>query len=226
LGFFWLFPSYTALALARGVLFLENPPGDPRPPRCLTRAGARAALGIPQDAFVVGTVARLVRQKRIDRLLHAVAAEPHIHVVVTGDGALRAELEDLAATLHIHDRTHFTGARDDTGSVLAALDAFSITSDQEGMSSAMLEALAAGVPVISTAVSGAGEVLLGDPRCGIVVDHDGDGLVQAMTRLRADPELRQSLAAAASCVAADRYSLAAMTIAWERLLRRTVAAPR
>lgn len=186
-------------------------------PADMSPADARAALGIPAGAFVVGTVARLVSQKRLDRLLRAAALLDDAWIVIAGDGAERAALERLARELHIGERVRMTGPREDVGNVLAALDAYVVASDKEGMSSGMLEALAAGVPVVSTRVSGAEEALLAPP-CGIVVDADEKELAGALRRLQEDVAFRRVLAETARSVAADRYSLERMITRWDELL--------
>jgi glycosyltransferase involved in cell wall biosynthesis len=182
-----------------------------------SREQSRDQLDIPRDAFVIGTVARLVQQKRIDRILDAMVLVDDVFAVITGDGGLRSELEARAQQLGIAQRVRFTGARDDVANVLVALDAFVIASLQEGMSSAMLEALAAGVPVISTPVTGA-EVLLEEPVSGIVADPTPEAIADAIRALRSDPARRKSLAAAATRKAADTYTTRSMADAWEHLL--------
>ena len=193
------------------------PNGVDLPPATTSRAQSRDQLNIPRDAFVVGTVARLVYQKRIDRLLDALALTDDTFAIITGDGALRSELEARAQLLGIAQRVRFTGPRDDVANMLVALDAFVIASLQEGMSSAMLEALAAGVPVISTPVTGA-EVLLEEPVSGIVTDATPDAIAAAIRALRSEPARRQALAAAAARKARETYTTVRMTDAWERLL--------
>lgn len=193
------------------------PNGVTPPPATLDRPRARREIGIPDDAFVVGCVARVVKQKRIDRLLHAVADAPLVHALIVGDGALLSAMKALAVQLEVAERVWFAGHREDVGSMLAACDAYAVASDQEGMSSGMLEALAAGLPVVSTPVSGAEEALLGDPACGIVVDFQPAAMAAAFTALREQPELRAQLAAAAD-VARTRYSTDGMIGAWHTLL--------
>lgn len=183
----------------------------------------RAQLGIAADAPVVGAVARLAPQKRLDRLLRAVAALPaDAHCVVAGDGEERAPLAALAEELGIAGRVHFLGHRDDTGDVLAALDVFVVSSEREGLSNAMLEALAAGVPVVSTAVSGAGDAL--EPFAdgiapGVIVGPSGDGLASALRRLLADAGLRGRMAEAGRRRAAERFGFEGMLDRWEAVLR-------
>ena len=110
----------------------------------------------------MGTVAR--GQKRLDLLLGAVARLEGVRCLLAGAGPEEAVLRRGARTLGIAEHVVFLGHRESVGDVLDALDVFGVTSRTEGMSNAMLEALAAGVPVVSTPVSGAADALepLGD----------------------------------------------------------------
>ncbi|SOD02454.1 Glycosyltransferase involved in cell wall bisynthesis [bacterium JGI 053] len=188
-----------------------------------THGAVRAQLGIAAEAPVVGAVARLAPQKRLDRLLRAVAALPaEVHCVVAGDGEERESLAALAEELGIAGRVRFLGHRDDTGDVLAALDVFVVSSDREGLSNAMLEALAAGVPIVSTAVSGADDALepFADGSApGIVVGSSDDDLASALRRLLTDAELRARMGEAGRRRAAERFSFDAMLDRWEAVLR-------
>jgi glycosyltransferase involved in cell wall biosynthesis len=193
-------------------------------PTCAHTEGfVRAELGIPGDAPVVGAIARLAPQKRLDRLLRAVAELPaEVHSVIAGEGELRDELVALAAELGIADRVRFLGHRDDTADVLAALDVFVVSSDREGLSNAMLEALAAGVPVVSTAVSGSEDALAPFPdgsAPGVIVGQSGDGLAAALLRLLEDPALRGRMGEAGRRRAAERFSFDGMLDRWEAVLR-------
>ncbi|HEX2189043.1 MAG TPA: glycosyltransferase [Longimicrobiaceae bacterium] len=193
------------------------------PPERRGGAGVlRRSLEIPPEARVVGAVARLVSQKRVDRLLRAVALlGPGVHCVLAGEGGRRAELEALADGLGIRERVHFLGFREDVGDVLDALDVLAVTSDVEGMCSAMLEALAAGVPVVSTAVCGADEAL--DPlpdgrRPGLVVGFDPGEVAAALGEVLAAPGLRSEMSAAARERAGERFSFGTMLDRWEEVL--------
>jgi glycosyltransferase involved in cell wall biosynthesis len=183
----------------------------------MTRSEARAALGVPDDAFVIGTVARLVKQKRLDRLIEATAALDGVHTVIAGDGYDRQQLEQLAEACGVAARVHFTGYREDVGNVHPALDVYVVSSDQEGMSSGMLEAMAAGLPVVSTAVSGAVEALESEPRCGIVTPFDAAAIADAVRTLQ-DAQLRRTYGRAASAAARSRYAFETMVDRWETLL--------
>lgn len=203
------------------VVVIHN--GVAAPPRRAPDGAVRASLGIPAGAPVVGTVARLARQKRIDRLLHAVALLPRdTHCVIAGHGTREAEVRAVAAGLGLTERLHLLGERDDPGDVLAALDVFVTASDTEGLSNAMLEALASGVPVVSTPVSGADDALepLADGRRpGVVAGWEAAELAGAIAPLLADAELRAEMGRAARERAAERFGTAAMLDRWERVLR-------
>lgn len=180
----------------------------------------RRELNLPEGAPVLGAVARLSGQKRIDRMLRVLSRVPGAVLVLAGEGESRAHLDSLARELGVAERVRFLGHREDVPDVLAALDVFLLTSDREGMANSMLEALAAGVPVVSTRVSGAAEALapLEDGRLpGFVVDADEDALAAAVRALLTDPARRSSMAKAARERARSRFSLEQKLTAWERL---------
>lgn len=201
------------------VVVIHN--GVELPTRRQPPGAVRAALGIPPEAPTVGAVARLATQKRLDRLLRAVAQLPEVRCIVAGDGEERARLEALAAELGITPRVHFLGHRTDTGDVLDAIDLFVVSSDREGLSNSMLEALAAGVPVLSTPVSGAEDALEpfadgGAP--GEIAGFSEGEIAAALRRLLADPVRRRVMAEAARRSAAERFGMDAMLARWEALL--------
>jgi glycosyltransferase involved in cell wall biosynthesis len=192
------------------------------PPPVSAPGRLREELGIPGNAPVVGAVARLAAQKRLDRLLEAVHRLPaEVHCVIAGDGPEREALREHAARLGLAGRTHFLGFRRDVGDVLDALDLFLVSSDREGMANAMLEAMAAGVPVVSTEVSGAKEALapLGDGRRpGFVVERAEQALAGAVAGLLADPARRAEMGAAAAEAARTRFGPDAALDRWEAVL--------
>jgi glycosyltransferase involved in cell wall biosynthesis len=213
-------------AAARKVVTVYNgvePAPASRPP-----GAVREELGIPLGAPVVGTVARLAVQKRHDVLLRVAARLPEeVHVLLAGDGSERAALEALAGDLGISKRVHFAGMRDDVGDVLGALDLFLITSATEGMSNAMLEALGAGVPVVSTPVSGASEALdaLEDGRRpGRIVACGEEAFAREVETLLKDPEARRTMSGAALERARSRFSWEGRVDRWEALLTEDVNA--
>lgn len=210
----------------RRVVTVYN--GVEAPPRRREPGALRRELDLAPDVPVLGTVARLATQKRLDRLLRVVAELPPRAVcLVAGDGPERGALRELARELGLGERVRFLGHRDDVGDVLAALDVYVVTSDREGMSNSMLEALAAGVPVISTPVSGTAAALEPLPdgqHPGRVVSADVPSLARAVGELLADPVACRAMGAAARERAHTRFDRKEELDRWERLLTRDVMA--
>ncbi len=111
------------------------------------RREVRAELGLAAEGVVVGGVGRLVEPKRFDVLLRAVAAQPDVAVLLVGDGPAREPLAALAAELGMAGRVRFAGQRLDVARLLSAMDVFASPSPEETFGVALLEALAAGLPV-------------------------------------------------------------------------------
>jgi glycosyltransferase involved in cell wall biosynthesis len=198
---------------------IETPDGLP------SRDEARSQLGISTEAVVVGAVARLVPEKRIDRFVEAVARVPGCLGVVVGDGPKRGELEEQAGHLGEIDRIKFLGHMDDPWPVFAALDVLVVCSDKESMANVMLEALSLGVPVLSTPVSGAHDVLVdgadADALPGRITSDFGPGtLASALERLVHEPADRARMSEAAMERARTRFSMAVYVDRWEETLRR------
>lgn len=128
-------------------------------------ARLHAELGIPAEAPLVGVVARVVAIKGQDVLLHAAARlrrrYPQVHYVIAGDGDRRAAYEELSKALGLADRVHFLGWRRDVPAVLRSLSVVVLPTvmDFEGTPLAVIEAMAAGRPVVATDVGGVGEVV-------------------------------------------------------------------
>ena len=118
------------------------------------RSAARVALGVPTDAEVAGTVARLHPEKNVPGLVRAfsllAAARPRAHLLIAGDGPVRAARRALAEDAGLQSRVHLLGERSDVGRILAALDVFVLASEREGLPLAVLEAMGAGLPVVAT----------------------------------------------------------------------------
>jgi glycosyltransferase involved in cell wall biosynthesis len=119
----------------------------------------RAALGLHRDVPLAGAVGRLVPIKDHATLLAALAQVPGLHLAVLGDGELRGELEGQSRSLGLAGRAHFVGWWADMPSALADLDVVVLSSRNEGTPVALIEALAAGRPVVSTDVGGVRHVV-------------------------------------------------------------------
>lgn len=190
---------------------------------------ARTALGVPEDAFVLCGAGRLSPEKGFDRVIEALAtpalrARPVV-LLIAGEGPSRAALEALAAACGVAARVHLLGHRADLPGVLRAADAFVLSSLHEGMSNVLMEAMALGLPCVSTPVGGVDE-LLRDGESGLVVPAaEPAPIAAAVARLMDDPELARRLGAAARERMAREFSLAAnvrrFESLYERLARRT-----
>jgi glycosyltransferase involved in cell wall biosynthesis len=180
----------------------------PAPPRPRDERLRRELGAVPGRPLVL-LLARLEHQKGIDVLLQA-AVDVDASFAVAGDGAERAELERRAVELGVADRVRFLGRRTDVPDLLAAADVFALPSRYEGTSLALLEAMAAGKPVVATAIGGNDEIVE-DGRTGVLVPvEDPRALAQALRRLAADDTESARLGAAARARVSERFSWAAV----------------
>lgn len=174
----------------------------------------RAAFGIPTTARVVGTVGLLNDAKGHDVLVEALARLPaDVHGLVVGNGELEGALRELAVARGVADRFTITGWRDDLPACHDAMDVFCLPSRWEGLSYALLEAGAAGLPLVSTEVNGSRDVIAPDglPACGMVVPReDPAALAQALRVLLDDASHARDLGRIAARRVAECFSLDAM----------------
>lgn len=130
----------------------------------LSRQEARSALvarapNLPKDAPLIGTIAELHPNKDLDTALESIAHVDDAHYILFGEGEMRAHLEARAAALSIRERVHFLGFVENAARYLPALDVFLFTSRKEGLPYVLLEAGAAGVPIVAVDIPGTREVL-------------------------------------------------------------------
>lgn len=201
-------------SIAPGVTLAELP----------NRETARSALGLSDEDRAVLFVGRLTGIKRPDRLLDVAglvaARDPRVRFLVAGDGELRAPLEQRVDDERLPVR--FLGWRGDIEHLLAAADLAVLTSDNEGMPVALIEAATCGVPAVATDVGSAREVVL-DGATGLVVDReDVSGLAGAVTRLCADDLLREQMGLAARAHAERTLGRQRLADDYARLYRSLV----
>ena len=176
------------------------------------------------------TVARLVPGKGHALLLEALAIlrarGVEVDATFVGDGPERAGLEALAGELALSDRINFTGAvgQDELPRLYAAADAFCLPTLAEGLGVVLMEAMAAGLPVVSTRVMGVPEVVE-DGACGLLVAPGRpDGLADALERLAASPELRRDMGRRGRRRVEEEFDLERAAARLEELLEGTVSA--
>jgi glycosyltransferase involved in cell wall biosynthesis len=184
--------------------------------------GLRTQLGATSRPLVL-TCARLDKQKGHPVLLRAAAEMPGVAFAFAGEGPERVPLEALARDLGVEERVAFLGRREDIPALLAACDVFCLPSLYEGSSLAVLEAMAAGRAVVSSAIGGTDE-LIEDGADGLLVPPgDAGGLCEALSRLLADEALRTRLGQCARTRVERDFAPQTMTEANERIYRELLS---
>ena len=167
---------------------------------------------------VIGTVAALRAEKNVGRLLRALAMLPSGRLVVVGDGPERGRLEALAATLGVSERVRFAGHHQDTPGFYAQFDIFALSSDTEQMPLSVIEAMASGLPVVSTDVGDVGLMVVPE-NVAYVTRLDDAALAAALGGLMADPDLCLRIGAANLAKARREFDQSAMFAAHAALWR-------
>jgi glycosyltransferase involved in cell wall biosynthesis len=184
------------------------------------RAKTRAALGIRPDQALIGCVGRLSQAKGQDVLLKALALMPgpDATLLLVGRGEEAGRLKALAAALGLTDRVLLAGHRRDVPWLLAALDVYVQPSRFEGMPNALLEAMAAGCPIVASAVDGIEELISDGLHGWLVPPEDPLALARAVQAALEHPGEAEKRADAARRRAADEFSVETMVNRWEELL--------
>lgn len=191
------------------------------------RADVRAGWGIPSDAWVIGTVARLVPQKALHVLLKAYArygalARQDSRLVLVGRGPLEDELRTLARQLGLEDKIIWAGFREDIPAVMNAFDIFALTSSYEGFGLVLLEAMAAARPVVASLVSAIPEIVQHEVTGLLCEAGDHEGFAQALLRLE-QVDVRDRLGKAGHERALTRFTIARMTEATLSIYKECLA---
>jgi glycosyltransferase involved in cell wall biosynthesis len=172
------------------------------------RDAVRLSLGLPRDARVVGCVARLTPIKGQTYLLEAIARLsgkiPDLRLLLVGDGEDRVALQARARREDLRGKVIFTGACVDPRPAMAAMDLVAMPSLNEGQGRAVVEAMAAGIPVVASRVGGLPEVLDGERGGLLVPPGDPEALAEAIETLVTSPE-RVAKLARAGRLRATRY---------------------
>lgn len=185
------------------------------------RQQARSIFNATYDHFVVGFSGRLTEIKDIPLLLSAakvcIETETKFRFVIIGDGSLRGELEAMSEDLGISHAITFLGSRSDVADLLSGLDAFALTSKNEGTPLSLIEAMAAGVPSISTRVGGVRDLLgtsteanSGFEVCerGIAIDsREPEDFAKGLIYLAKNKTIQERVSNEALVFVRDRYSI-------------------
>jgi L-malate glycosyltransferase len=194
----------------------------------LSRFGPRGAdmreqLALPPDAVVVGSVGHLRPEKNYGRLIEAMASatartQVPLHLVLVGDGVERSHLEELAQTLGLKERVHFTGHQENTAPAYRTFDIFCLSSDTEQMPISLIEAMATGIPPVATDVGDIRLMVPTESRANIVSkDLCPLALADQLVLLANDKDVRMSLGRAAEAKARELYGFDKMLAIYKGL---------
>ncbi len=185
---------------------------------------ARRALGLPATVPVVGLVGRLTFEKRVDLFLEAArrvtSRIPECRFLVVGAGDLLEPMKRLATEMGLDSKVSFTGERHDMDRVLSALDLLALSSDFEGLPNVVMEAMAAGRPVVATDLGGSRELIVDGVTGFLVPVGDPGALAEKMIQMLSLPDRGRSLGAAGSDRVSSEFSIAAMVRRCEELFLR------
>jgi glycosyltransferase involved in cell wall biosynthesis len=196
----------------------------PAPPEL--QAQRRAQLGLPEGGRVVAYVGRLVRYKGLPVLLDAwrslASSRPGCVLVLAGAGGrdlhdCEAELRDFVRRHALGERVRFAGEVADVAALLQAADAFAFPTENEAFGIALVEAMACGLPVVSTAVGGLRDLVRDGDNALVVPPGDAPALARTLDRLLADADLRERLGRRARRDAVERYGIAGVVDRWASL---------
>ena len=184
------------------------------PPALARRRQARAELGLPADATVVGTVGRLTYQKAPDDFLAALRAlgRPGVTGVWVGDGELAGQLAARAAGLP-GNQLVLAGQRSNVPDLLPAFDVFALSSRYEGLPTAVVEAMVCGIPVVATAVNAVGDVVIPGETGLLVPPGRPELLAEAVGFLLDSPDAAARMAATARARLGTRFGEGALRCA-------------
>jgi glycosyltransferase involved in cell wall biosynthesis len=188
------------------------------------RKKTRKSLDIADDDIIFINVGRFFPQKNHRLLIEAfrkvTLPEPNATLLLIGEGELRPEIERIVSEKGLNERIRFLGLRKDIPELLGASDIFVLSSDWEGLPLTIIEAMAAGKPVIATAVGGLPELIDQGINGVLVPPGDETALARAMTAMANDPLRAKQMGGAGRKIAREKFDIEAMVQAYEKLYQR------
>jgi glycosyltransferase involved in cell wall biosynthesis len=213
------FPAERLRVVFNGIEVADSAPPD--------RESLPAEFDIPAGAKIVGYVGRLARQKRVADLVWAMellsSLDEQAYLLIVGTGPEHERLVDFARKVGIDRRIRFAGHREDASRILQLMDVFWLASDFEGLSNSLMEAMAAGLPVVAADIPPNRELVVEGETGYLVPVGDSLGFAQATQRLLADRELRAELGQAGRDRMQTEFSVQKMVDAYAVLYEEVLA---
>ena len=211
------------VVISNGVPQANGEPNSPTGSAPQIRTSLLAELSLPTDARFIATVGPLYLHKRIKDVIWAAdllkVIRDDVHLLILGDGPHRHALMHYRDQVEIRDRVHFLGHRDDAAAILEHCDLLWLASAYEGQPNSVMEALAAGVPVVATDIPGVRELVTNGQQGFLVPVGDRAALARYANKLLDDAELRTSLGTAGRERMQREFSAAAMVERYAALYR-------
>ena len=217
------------LAVPSQVILIRNgiQPSDYLPLPAVVRQQVRRELGADENTILVGAVGDLRPQKGYDILVKATSlltqSGRRVRVIITGEGIVRGRLEKMIKRLGLPEVVALLGYREDVPQLLGALNLFVIPSRYEGCPYALLEAMAAGVPVVASAVPGITDIMEPNKTGWLAAPQDPASLAQRIGQALDQYERSQAMAAAARRLVQEEYDRDRMLTETAQLYRRCVS---
>ena len=190
-----------------------------------SRDAVRRELGYSAEQVVIAMVARLAPVKNhrllIDTFAKLSSTNQTVRLLIIGDGDLRGALENQVAELQLFDKVKFTGDRPDVDRLLCAADIATLSSQSEGISLTLLEAMSTGLPVVATNVGG-NPTIITEGHDGFLVGQDTESFATALAKLAASDSLRKTMGAAARKTIEQKWSVNQMADQYEELYAELV----
>ena len=152
----------------------------------VNRAGKRKEIGVPEDAYLLISVGELNKNKNHETAITALSRikdDKNIHYIIAGDGVLKNHLADLASNLGLENNVHLLGPRKDISQLLKTSDCFVFPSYREGLSVSLMEAMAAGLPVVCSGIRGNTDLIKDGVNGYLFKPSDAEELAQSLKKV-------------------------------------------